>query len=169
MRLAPLLAAGRLGCGWSDPASVSRLAGPSPAEIDPAAASVGVDLPSGIGIRPGSARLFLGAEREDTGETTGATARLVPRGGRWRVDPADLPALRRTHATIRRWKAEAPDATEGTLSVAVGGCLDGAEAGPDPRVSVDLVLAPDAAPLPLVRRAPLSVVVANATLPVCAT
>ena len=147
--------------------AVSRLAGLSPTEIDPATVSVGVALPPGVGILAGSARLFLGAERAGTGETEGTTARLVARDdGRWAVAPEDAAALRETRAVIRRWKAEAPG-TVGTPSVAVGGCVEGSAPGIDPRISVDLVLSPGQAPLALVEAAPLSAAIGNAALPAC--
>jgi hypothetical protein len=166
LRTVPLLLS-LAGCTWSDPLAVTRLARLSPTEVEFGAASVGVALPEGVGVLPGSARLFLGAERGDTGESVGSTAPLAERGGRWIVAPEEAAALRETQAAIRRWRAEAPDATRGTLSVTVGGCVEGAGPGPDPRVSVDLALEPGAAPLPLVRGAPLSAVVGDAALPPC--
>lgn len=153
------------GCAWTSPGAVAGLRGLSPADLDPAAVSVAVALPSGVGVVPGSTRLFLGAERGD--EWVGTTATLVARGERWRVAPADVAALRRTQAVIRRWKAEAPEATSGTLAVTVRGCRLGASPAADARVSVDLALAPDAAPLPLLRGAPLGVVTGDEPLEPC--
>lgn len=170
MRPLPLLLM-LAACGDVPPLTVARLATLSPIEVDPTAISVGLDLPPGVAVEGDAARLLLGAVRDDTGARTSATAALVAdEAGRWRVAPGDVAALRAVQATIRDWKAEAPDATEGTLAVTLEGCRLGDGPGQDAVVSVDLATAPGARPLPLLRGAPLEAVlegIGAAALPDC--
>lgn len=165
MRLAPLLALVLAGCAWSSPTTVARLSGLSPTEVDPAALSVGLTLPEGVAVRPGSARLFLGAVRGE--ESVGRRAALVSEGDRWRIDPDAVEPLRETQAVIRRWKAEDPRGTKGTLSVALEGCETGDGPPAEAAVSIDLALSPGGPPLPLLRDAPLSAVTGRAPLEPC--
>lgn len=91
---------------------------------------------------------------------------LLARSGCWVVAPEAAPPVQEVQVMIRRWKAEE---TVGTLSVAVGGCMEGAGPGPDPRVPIDLAPLPGGASMPLLCGAPLSAVVGDAALPVCDT
>ena len=141
-------------CGSLDPITVARLAALDPLAEDPAAFSVGLDLPDGLAIPPGGAELTLSA-RNAEGDEAGAAAELTEGAdGRWRVTEADLPALREAQRTIRAWKAADPDGTIGSLSLELAACRDGSSIPPAGTVSADIVTAPGAAPAPLLRRVP---------------
>ena len=152
-------------CGSVDPVTMARLAALDPLAEDPAAFSVGLDLPDGLAIPPGGAALTLSA-RDAQGDEVRAEADLMEGAdGRWRVAEADLPALRETQRTIRAWKAADPDGTSGSLSLELAACRDGSGTLPTGTVSADIVTAPGAAPAPLLRRVPVGRVLALADGP----
>ena len=155
-------------CGAVDPLTAARLAALSPLNADPAAVAVRLDLPPGIALPPGGARLTLAAESPD-GRTVSQTVRLAADGPVLAIAAADRPALAAAQAEIRALKAEDP-ATRGSLSLALSPCRMGAGPAPDARAGAAVRLAANEAFLPLVTDAPLSDVLdpaATGELPPC--
>ncbi|MCR9089326.1 MAG: hypothetical protein NXH97_21615 [Rhodobacteraceae bacterium] len=133
----------------------------SPVTADPGAIAVALMLPDGAGVQPGGAQLFLGARRTDTGAETGLSVALARRsdgevGEVFEIAPGDRAAFRAEQARIAAWQAEAPDATKGTLSMAVAPCRVGTGPAPRARSSVAIRFAPDEPFSPLLRDVPLS-------------
>ncbi|MEM8957247.1 MAG: hypothetical protein AAGC86_05460 [Pseudomonadota bacterium] len=157
-----LLSLGLLaGCTSLVPSTVAQLDGFSPVTADPADIALALQLPEGVGLTPAGATLFLGAERDDTGEETGLTIRLAQRsdaelGEVFEIAPDDRAAFRAEQARIAAWQAEAPEAVQGTLSLGVAPCRFGAGPARSARASADIRFAQGAPFRPLLREAPLS-------------
>ena len=159
MRLIPLVAI-CAGCASVVPSTVARLDGVSPLTMDPAAISVALELPAGVGVAPGGAQLYLGAVRSDTGAETGTRAAMARQdhpelGQVYTVAPDDAAALRAEQDRISAWRAEAPEDTVGTLSVTLAPCRSGAAPAPDATASVALQFDPQEPFRPLLRDVPL--------------
>ncbi len=158
------------GCASVVPSTMARLQTLSPAEADPAGLSVAVVSPAGLRPVPGSGRLILTARRTDSGvqdeadmilaETAGDAASLGTAEGErvtyYRLAEADVPRMRALQDKLALWKAEAPDATEGSLSVGMGACAEGRGPAPDAAGSVFVRMQADGGWLPLIERAPLA-------------
>lgn len=149
------------GCTALVPSTAVRLNALSPVTADPAAIALALRLPAGVGVQPGGATLFLGARRTDTGAETGLTVALARRsdaelGETFQIAPEDRARFRAEQARIAAWQTEAPEATEGTLSLGVSPCREEAGPAPSARGSVSVRFAPDAPFRPLLRDAPLS-------------
>ena len=143
------------------PATALRLRSLSPMEADPAGFAVTITLPEGLDIEPNSARLKFTVTRADTGEiheNTFVLDRMAAGQATYRVAPSDLDALRAAQAVARQWKAEADDATSGSLNVTLSPCKIGAGPAPEARVSVGIRVAKDGPFQPLVRNAPISAI-----------
>ena len=161
MRLTILAALMLSACTSIVPSTIMQLNGLSPTTADPAGFEIAVDLPDGLDIRPGTARLTFAVARSDTGAAQTGTFVLERREGSvtsFRVAPDDLSALRALQATARAWKAENPNATSGSLGLNVSPCKRGAGPANDARVSVAIRMEQDGAFLPLVRNGPISAV-----------
>jgi hypothetical protein len=167
MRLTTLPAALLIaGCAALVPDTVRQLNGISPLSADPAAISAAIDLPAGITIPEGGATLFLGATRSDTGEEIGEGFALVSEtdgSGRmmYAIAPADHAPLRALQADIAEWKAQSPEATKGTLSVAIAACSTGGRPARDATVSVFVSLEERGPLLPILRQAPVRAILAE--------
>ena len=147
-----LLALG--GCGAVAPVTAARLANLSPLTADPAGMAVAVDLPEGLGLRPGSA--VLGFTLRNGDEVVAIELRLAGSAtAGFSVADRDLGRLRQVQATGREWQAADPDGTSGSLSLTFGPCLTGPLA-PDARVAARLRLGADGAFLPLLRPQPVA-------------
>ncbi|MCB2134548.1 MAG: hypothetical protein KDE08_01180 [Rhodobacteraceae bacterium] len=165
-----LLALFVTGCTAVTPSSLLRLKALSPLEADPAQIEVVLLLPEGLGIRPGSATLRLAATRRDTGAETGRNFTLSSRAADAHDFPADDVAtaqhfglaagdvgdFRALQSEIAAWKAEAPDATEGTLAVALGGCTIGGGPSADAVASVYARTENGGAYFPIISNGPLA-------------
>lgn len=154
-------ALGLAGCSSLVAAGMARLAGLSPLTSDPEGFVVAIDLPDGIAIPPGAARITFQAARSDTGQTSQGSYALQE--GRtdaadvtYRIAPADLDRFRTQQALIAGWEDEDPDATTGSFSVRLTACATGAGPAPDATVSVAMKLAEDQPFFPVVRNAPLA-------------
>ena len=156
-------------CGRVVPSTVAQLEALSPVDTDPAILALALDLPAGQSVRPEFAALILGAKRADTGSETSHRAALVtdadpgaltaqPGGNliAMRIAPSDIEPLRAVQAEIRRWQAEAPDSTKGSLAIALQGCTTGDGPAKDARASVWIRLEADGSFQPLLRDAPLA-------------
>lgn len=163
------------GCTSLVPSTAARVSALSPVTADPGAIALAMTLPDGVGVQPDGATLFLGAARTDTGEQTGLTVTLARRsdaefGEIFEIAPDDRAGFRAEQSRIAAWQAEAPDATEGTLSMGLAPCREGAGPTASARGSVAVRFAADAPFRPLLRNAPLSRLAGEddvASWPVC--
>ena len=146
-----------------------------PLSADPADVAVRIDLPDGIGLRDGGARLALDARRSDTGRAFSEVFVLRQDGGAARtlsVASDDFARLRQAQATALAWKAEAEEATRGSLALTLDPCRTVALPAPDARFSAAVRLDRDGPFLPLLRGARLgdvAEVAEIAQLPACET
>jgi hypothetical protein len=178
----PFLAA----CSSFVPSTVAQLSAIQPATLDPAALEVAVLLPAGLQPQPQTAVLSVSGTRVDTGEVAKLEVFLAERavtlagvdvqpGDRvfaYRVAEADLAPMRALQDKVNGWKATAPDATQGTLSVGFGACTEGDGPAPDAAGAVYIRMAEGAPLLPLIRRAPIAGLIgaeAMASIRPCAT
>ncbi len=157
------------GCSAVVPSTLARLETLSPLTADPAAIEVALILPPGLRVAPGSAVLTLGAARTDTGakrearfvleQTQGNGQALpVPDGARadlFRLAAADVPRMRAEQAAIAAWKAEAGNATEGSLGIGLGGCAVNGGPASDARAAALIRTTAGGEFLPLIRDTPL--------------
>jgi hypothetical protein len=158
------------GCASVVPSTMARLQTLSPVEADPAGLSVAVVSPEGLRPMPESGRLILTARRTDTGVEDAVDLILAERPGDagafgvadgervtyYQLAEADVPRMRALQETLAAWKTDAPDATEGSLSVGVGACADGTGPSPDAAGSVFVRTAVEGGWLPLIEKAPLA-------------
>ena len=156
-----LCAAGVLSaCGFVDFDTVREFSDLSPLTADPAAVTVFLDLPDGLGILPGSANVTFGADRSDTGETDREiyTLQTVEVDGLTglRIAPNDWPKFRGQQVRLRAWEAEAPRATEGTFAVDGEPCAFGPGPAPEATASIFVQLASGDGRRPLIDNAPIS-------------
>lgn len=167
--LAQILCAGSFlaACAQTDPAE--RI-GFDPVTANPGDLRLAVALPDGVRLRDGTGTLTLSARRSDTGEASEAAYRLAQvQQDAWTVfavRPADVLALAKQQALITGWQAEAPEATSGSLAVAVTACADG-DIAPRPRVSVAGAAQPGAPLTVFVRDAPISAVLGEKAIGPC--
>ncbi|WP_298360822.1 hypothetical protein [uncultured Litoreibacter sp.] len=149
------------GCSNIVPSAIARLYSVSPMEADPSDIAVALDLPDGIGVRQGTAKLLLTATRSDTNETSAATYILAASPGRdgstvYAIADRDFGRLRAQQSLIRGWKDAAGDATNGSLSAGLEGCIIGAGPADDAAMSINMRTAKEDAFFPLIRRAPIT-------------
>lgn len=146
-------------CGNVVPSTLMALRGISPLAADPEGFVLRLDLPDGVRVQPGSARLVLEAERADIPARRSGSFVLMEtvgeRGATYQVAPSDLAALRRLQSEINKWETDAPEATSGSLRVSLTACRTGSDLPADAPVSVDLQMGVDAPFVPLLREAPL--------------
>ncbi|SIO15318.1 hypothetical protein [Vannielia litorea] len=145
------LAAALPGCTTLDPVTAARLSRLDPLTADPAALVARLHLPEGLAVAPGGAVLRLSARREDTGEALDEAYVLERRGAAWRLSAVDAAALRSVQHRIAGWKAEAPEASGGALSLSLTGCATGAGPNPKGEVAADLSLDGGTRFMPLLR------------------
>ena len=151
MRFAPCLAAAALltACGAVSLGTLTRLSALSPLTADPADMAVAVDLPEGVGIRPGSARLTFEVTRGAESVSRVMVLAGAPETG-LSVAPEDLAPLAEAQALARDWKAVDPDGTSGILSLTFDPCRDG-DLAAEATVSAAIRLEEDGPFLPLLR------------------
>lgn len=167
MRLKVLLTvlasmAGLAGCNILDSGTLAQIdVGGGPLNADPSKIEVLVDLPPGLGIPEGAAVMNVSADRRDIGARS-AGSYVLQQGAtengalRFRVAPEDVSRLQGQQALLREWETEAPDDTEGSLTVDVTGCAIGAGPSPTAAVSIFVVVLPNPKPRPLARGVPVS-------------
>lgn len=146
-------------CAAIAPSTVERLARLDPLTADPAGIELVVILPEGLAVRPGTARLEIGAERADEARK-GSFAledRPLPEGiavpakataRRYGLGAADARRMRALQAEISTWKREGK--AVGRFGLGIGGCALGDGPAPDARGSVLIRLAPTESFLPLI-------------------
>lgn len=162
MKLSALLLPVALcACTSIVPSTIAKLSTLSPLEADPADIAVALRLPEGIGIQPGSALLSLSAKRDDTAQESAADYTLAsaigPDGARlYSISETDWKTFRALQALINSWEQEAPDSTNGSLGVSLGGCRTGAEIAPDATIDINIRTERDGNFLPLLRDAKLT-------------
>jgi hypothetical protein len=165
--LAPLLSLILLtACASLVPSTVAQLATIDPVRMDPATLSVAVVTPAGLRPQPGTAVLIIEGSRSDTGEearmemvlaeTPITLAGFALQPGEvatmFQIAASDLAPMRALQAQLAEWKAAAPDATSGSLSVGMGACTLGAGPAPDAEGAVFIRTTADGPMLPLVPR-----------------
>lgn len=149
-------------CNILDDGTLARIeATGGPLNADPAKIEILVELPPGLGIPDGAAIMNVQAVRTDNGARNAATYVLEQSERsdglrRFRIAPEDVDRLRGQQALLREWESEAPDATDGALTVDVSGCAIGAGPQPAASVSIFAVVLPNPTPRPLARAIPVS-------------
>lgn len=129
-------------CSSVVPSAVARLYQLTPLEADPADLAVALELPDGVQVRPGTAKIIFDARRTDIGETSKETYDLRTQTDLTSgltvlaVDPDDYDALRAQQGLISDWEAANDEATEGSISVGFEGCKTGPGPAEDAMVSV---------------------------------
>lgn len=167
-------------CASIVPSGVAKLSQIDPLTADPEAIIVALTLPDGLNVTRTVPMLQVQMRRADTGAVSQGSYALRadtvppdadenlpprPRAGRlllFRIAPDDVARLRAQQRIMRAWEAGAPEATSGSLSVEITGCVDGEVPPRDARVSVYLDTGQGAGFFPLVRRAPLSAILRRA-------
>ncbi len=140
------------------PNTVTQLNRMDPTIADPQDFAIMIEMPEGLDFIPGSAQLRFMTQRTDTGESRSETFMLEQYEQTFAVADADLVPLRTLQATARRWKAENPDASNGSMGVWVAPCVVGDGPASDARVSVSIRMEQDGPFMPLVRNGPISAV-----------
>ncbi|MEM1361073.1 MAG: hypothetical protein AAGF94_05085, partial [Pseudomonadota bacterium] len=120
-------------CAIVDPVGVKALRSLSPIATDPAEFTLALDLPDGVGVTAERASLILSAHRDDTGQTAEIQVALrrttdPEQGELFQIAPENRARFRAAQAKILQWKAEAPNETKGSLSLAIAPCKH--DAGP---------------------------------------
>lgn len=160
MRALPLALLLLAGCGSVVPTTLARLSALSPLEADPADIAVSLQLPAGLGVKPGSAKISVQAERSDTNESfsegfvlarsTGSDGSTV-----YQVAASDHARFKALQDKAQSWEAENSKATSGSLSVGLEGCTIGPGPSDDATLSVSIRTEADGTFLPLIRDAAL--------------
>ncbi|KNG93368.1 hypothetical protein [Pseudaestuariivita atlantica] len=150
------------GCNVLDNGTLAQIdAVGGPLNADPSRIEILVDLPPGLGIPEGAAVMNVSAVRNDIGARNDASY-VLEQGTRddglrrFRVAPGDIDRLRAQQSLLREWETEAPDRTEGSLTVDVTGCAIGAGPQPTASLSIFAVVLPNPTPRPLLRGVPVS-------------
>ena len=166
------LSAFLLGCGSINPVTLAKVARLSPLDADPAVMGVEIELPPGIGVREGEARITFFSTRTDTNQSISETFVLEDmNNSQFQIARDDLDRLRETQTTVRNWETEAPRANSGGINVTVGPCIYGNGPDPDARASLSVRIDESGTFYPLVTNGPLSEVVGDEDLsafPTCA-
>lgn len=163
------------GCASVVPDTALRLGRMNPLTADPGAISVAVKLSDGLGVLPGSVKLRLSAltadDRTISKDWTLEALEAPDTGWLFRIAEEDLSDVRRTQRQIAAWEKADPEATQGSISVSLGGCRTAFDTDVDEaRASVDVRFSKDGPLRPLVRNAPIAEVLGPeqmARLPLC--
>lgn len=161
------------GCGSVVLPTAVKLMTLSPLEADPAGFEVALGLPENLGIAPGSARLTFVSRNLATDEVQSGEFRLIDSGDAlrlFRVDPADVPEMRRLQALAKAGEDADPDKHEGSIGIHLAPCAMGEGPESDATVDVSIRLAEGGPMLPLIRRGPINAVTEGidmADLPQC--
>lgn len=143
------------GCSAVVPTTVAILAKGDPLTADPGDYRFYANLPDGLDLVPGSARLTLESTYGERHVEDSFQLRQDKTAERVElfVDPADIPGMRRIQATASAWETENPEANSGSLSAFVGVCTTGD--GPDPEAPISISVSIRGGPaLPLMRPLP---------------
>jgi hypothetical protein len=164
LRLPLVLGLAVTACSAIVPSTAARLSALDPLTADPAALELGVILPPGLAVKPGSARLELSVDRgsehrsgsfqlADRPATPGVE---VPDGATARgfaIADADVDRMRNLQAEIAAWKREGE--AKGSLGLGIGGCAIGEGPAPDATGSVLIRLREGGPYLPLIAKGKL--------------
>lgn len=140
-----------VGCSSVNPFAMARLAQLNPMTTDPADFAARLHLPDGLQIPPDGATLVVQAERSDIGAQREARYAFVSDGEIWTLSDRDAADLRAVQTMVQAWKAEAPDATTGSITLQLTGCAVGAGPAPNAPVSADLSLDGGRSFVPLIK------------------
>ncbi|WP_204411647.1 hypothetical protein [Actibacterium sp. 188UL27-1] len=167
------------GCGAVVPSTVAKLDQFSPLTVDPAGLEVALDIPDGLDLSAGSEVLRLSAVQKLTGEHASAQfvlqrrdqiAGAPPADGRmafYRIAPADRARMRALQARIRQMEMQDEADLDGSLGIAIEGCIRGAGPTDGARGSIWLRVEPDGQFLPLIRRGRVSTLFEDEPLERC--
>lgn len=149
------------GCGAVVLPTLATLNALSPLTADPAGIEIAATLPDGADIPAGGAKFIINVARTDTGETIDETFILQRRqssDGRllFRINPADLDAVRAIQVKAGGWEANNSQATSGSFSIGVVACSLGDGPAADARFSVAIRSVVDGPFMPLIRNAMVS-------------
>ncbi len=144
-------------CSYASIDGLRVLSALSPLEADPAQIAVALNLPDGVRVDPGSARITIEARRDEM-QISDAFALIGQQVGPaqvWRIADADVARMRVVQSLVRRWKAEDKD-TSGSISVHAAICTIGIGPLPDAGIDISIRTETGGAFIPLLRDAPLS-------------
>lgn len=155
------LAVNLSGCSTLVPSTLRALEQISPLTANPADIAVSVQLTEGVNPVPSATLLGFSMARSDTGEskTVSVPLRIQETGTNTHIlsiPPSQYDALRSFQATAQQWKAEAPRAAKGSLSLTAQVCTSDGQVPPGAKVSVSVQFAQGAPFEPLFRDAPLT-------------
>lgn len=162
MRFHYIFLAGLLSaCSLIAPGASDKLKNFSPLEADPSGIQAILALPDGIDVVEDGAVLSMTAAREDTGETAEGTFILAETidDGRvvYQIAPKDVPRLQALQKKMKDWKATAPDATQGSLSIDMATCLNEIGLDNDSTFSVWLRTEVGQEPFPLIHQSDVDI------------
>jgi hypothetical protein len=123
-------------CSSLVPSTTAQLAQLSPLEADPAAIALAIQLPPGLVVPEGGAKMVIEATSKSTGESRRGDYVLASQPGDpaqfagdpgdsvtfYRLAKADIAPMRALQAQVADWKAADPDGTAGSFSMGLAGC-----------------------------------------------
>ena len=147
-------------CSYLNMTTANELRELDPMQSDPGQYHVTIDMPEDFGLRPGSAVLTMTGERADTGQTISgsfnlAQAETADGQTQLKIAQADLARFRGLQSEMKAWKEEIGDEAKGSFGFDMTPCRKVAVPQTDGDVSVQVVLEPGAAPLPLLQNVPV--------------
>jgi len=159
MKKALALIVALAGCQFV-PDSAPELRDVNPLDVAPDQMAAGIALPPGLALAPRGASIVVLAERADTGDTLDQRFVLLDgdegRLQRLSIAAEDHARYEEMQATIREWKQEAPDATQGSMTVTVTLCALENSRQRGATVSVWLEAGPDIPFQPVLEDVPVS-------------
>jgi hypothetical protein len=141
-------------CSLVNPSTAETLDRLNPLEVDPSDMAVQVVWPKNSAYGLGNSSLSLSAMRK-SGESVQDTFELAQVGDVWRIAQGDYARYRALRDRVGAWKAEDPDGTQGSISVAAKPCLTGAPAEKPGRLSISIQVQDSGPFLPLVKDLPV--------------
>lgn len=154
------------GCGYTVPSTIADMTEHSPLDADPAAIEIALDLPPGMAVPEGGARMTLDVTRPDQSGKVSETYVLQVRPGPaagvqvepghsvvvYRLKDADIARLREIQVQAAGWNTQAsPDKGSANIGLGVDACKTGDGPDADARSSAYIRLAEDGVFLPLIR------------------
>jgi hypothetical protein len=160
-------------CSSLVPSTTAQLAQLSPLEADPAAIALAIQLPPGLVVPEGGAKMVVEATRKATGETRRGDYVLASEPGDpaqfaadpgdsvtfYRLAPDDIAPMRDLQTIVADWKTADPDGTAGSFSMGLAGCAVGQGPEPDAKGSVYIRTVANGAYLPLIQNASIKALI----------
>ena len=154
-------------CSTLNPVTLYHLSQLSPMTADPADFTVAIDVPPGVRIKDGSAKLGFTVSRD--GQTIDKSFPLdrisAPKSGLpdangvyslFRVAPSDFQDMRAMQAKAAAWEEADPKGTSGSITAGLEVCATQLPVSKDTKTSIFLRIDPTGPFLPLVRGATLA-------------